>query len=84
MKSEPPEELDGARVLYRRHLPPEEGQASGAAICQYEGDNSFYLFWCNERWEVIGDTDHSSVNDATNAPWQLHSDAHKSLQRRQA
>ena len=72
MGSEPPEELDGARVLYWCHLPPEEGEALGAAICQYEGHKSFYLFWCNERWEVIGDTDHPTVDDATDALWQLY------------
>lgn len=84
MKSEPLEELDGARVLYWCHLPLEEGAASGAAICQYEGDNAFYLFWCNEQWEVIGDTDHSSIDDATDALWQLYPDAYGSLQRRPA
>jgi hypothetical protein len=38
--------------------------AHGLAICQYEGENSFYLFGCDEQWNSVSDTWHASVEDA--------------------
>lgn len=34
------------------------------AICKFENDNGFYLFYCLENWEVITDTYHDSIEDA--------------------
>ena len=38
--------------------------ASKLAICRYEEENSYYLFYCDENWEVITDTWHQSMDDA--------------------
>jgi hypothetical protein len=40
------------------------GPAKGLAICQYAGENSFYLFYCDENWKVMTDTFHLSLVDA--------------------
>lgn len=37
---------------------------AGLAICQYVGDDSYYLFYCDERWQAVTDTWHSSLDDA--------------------
>lgn len=29
--------------------------ASGIAICQYEGEDAFYLFGCDDNWESVTD-----------------------------
>lgn len=34
------------------------------AICQYEGSNKYYLFSCDTNWEVIGDFDFDTLEDA--------------------
>ncbi|MGF7040079.1 hypothetical protein [Mucilaginibacter lappiensis] len=36
----------------------------GVAICQYEGDSGYYLFYCNKMWETITDTWHETIEDA--------------------
>ena len=41
-----------------------QGPANGMAICQYEGEDSFYLFGCNENWEPITDTWHATIEAA--------------------
>jgi hypothetical protein len=41
-----------------------QGPASGLAICQYEGDNSFYLFGCDQDWQGVTDTWHQTLEDA--------------------
>jgi hypothetical protein len=70
----PPRQLDGADVLRyvvsKRevfHLiegtdPP--ARVAAMAICQYEGDNLFYLFKCTSDWDVVGDTDCQSIEEA--------------------
>lgn len=40
------------------------GPATGLAICQYDGADAYYLFGCDERWEVVTDTYHLSVEEA--------------------
>ena len=40
------------------------GAATGLAICQYEGEESFYLFGCDENWETLTDTWHKTLGDA--------------------
>lgn len=39
---------------------------SGLTICQYENDSGFQLFYCNNKWEVITDTWHESIEAAKN------------------
>ena len=41
-----------------------QGTAAGLAICQYEGEDSFYLFGCDENWEKVTDTWHETLEDA--------------------
>ncbi|HEU5011424.1 MAG TPA: hypothetical protein VFT66_02695 [Roseiflexaceae bacterium] len=43
-----------------------QGPASGLAICQYEGESSFYLFGCDQNWQSITDTWHETFEDAKN------------------
>ena len=40
------------------------GAAAGLAICQYEGEDSFYLFGCDENWETVTDTWHQTLQEA--------------------
>ena len=40
------------------------GPTNALAICQYEKDDQFYLFYCNEQWEVLTDTYHLSLESA--------------------
>ncbi len=40
------------------------GAAAGLAICRNEGDGSFYLFGCDERWHSISDTWHETPEGA--------------------
>jgi hypothetical protein len=73
---EPPELLDGARVLAfalvdesvvstagTAHRIGDEvlGPAAGLAIARYDGDAQFYLFYCDSAWQVVTDTCHPSL-----------------------
>ena len=40
------------------------GPAAGIAICQYEGEEYFYLFGCDEQWNCRSDTWHEELEDA--------------------
>jgi hypothetical protein len=40
------------------------GPARGLAICQYNGEESFYLFGCDENWVSLSETWHESLEDA--------------------
>jgi hypothetical protein len=75
----PPSELDGARVICfakisdavvptgkTRHLKAGKvlGAAAGLAVCQYPGDNYFYLFYCDPNWAVLTDTWHMTLGEA--------------------
>lgn len=40
------------------------GPAAGLAICQYDGEDSFYLFGCDQEWNSVTDTWHQTVEDA--------------------
>jgi hypothetical protein len=42
-----------------------QGAAAGLAICQYEGEDGFYLFGCDARWQTITDTLHQTLEEAT-------------------
>src|SRR5262245_40060496 len=75
----PPKQLDGANVLLwttdvhatkptvrTTHRVGDHvlGPAAALAICQYEGDSQYYLFYCDEEWSVRTDTCHQSMDDA--------------------
>jgi hypothetical protein len=38
--------------------------ASGLVICHYEGEDGFYLFSCDENWNVVTDTLHDTLEGA--------------------
>jgi hypothetical protein len=38
--------------------------ASGLAICQYSGEDAFYLFGCDVAWNSVTDTWHEDLQDA--------------------
>jgi hypothetical protein len=75
----PPAKLGKAKVLFytsidKQHKPTGNtlhyvegnifGPTAGLAICQYDRDEGFYLFYCDVDWEVITDTFHLSLDDA--------------------
>jgi hypothetical protein len=37
---------------------------SGVAICQFEGRQDFFLFYCDEEWNHITDTWHMTLSEA--------------------
>jgi hypothetical protein len=74
-----PETIGGARVIGcspiddRHHFTGNTrqivagqviGAMSGVAICQYEGENCFYLFGCDAEWRTTTDTWHQTFEDA--------------------
>lgn len=68
-----PMELDGAKVLYYTPkgnygaLKYSNGDISDyyhyLAICQYPDDHHYYLFCCNENYEVVSDWVDSSIEN---------------------
>ena len=40
------------------------GPAAGLAICQYPGEDAFYLFSCDSAWREYADTWHETLDDA--------------------
>jgi hypothetical protein len=40
------------------------GAANGLAICQYEKEEYFYLFGCDQQWNSLSDTWHETLEDA--------------------
>jgi hypothetical protein len=40
------------------------GPAAGLAICKYEVDPGYYLFYCDPEWNPVTDTYHGSVEAA--------------------
>jgi hypothetical protein len=74
-----PERVDGAKVICftlidSRHRPTGNckqivnglmlDSADGLAICQYEGETSFYLFGCDCDWNILSDTWHQTLEEA--------------------
>ena len=43
------------------------------AICKYANDDNFYLFCCNENYDVVSDWLEDSVDDCMNAASSLYS-----------
>jgi len=40
------------------------GPAAALAICQFDGEDCCYLFYCDANWNVVTDTWHESVDQA--------------------
>ena len=79
MTTGPPKLLDGANVVMytpidERHRATRTcrqfvdgellGPSTGLAICQYTGEQSLYLFSCDEQWNVLTDTLHNTLAEA--------------------
>ncbi len=75
----PPAPINGAHVLWftpidKRHRHTGncrqivagelQGPAEGLAICQYAGEDAFYLFGCDANWNATTDTCHRTVAEA--------------------
>lgn len=41
-----------------------QGPVAGLAICKYEADPGYYLFYCDREWNTITDTYHDSLDAA--------------------
>ena len=64
MTAEPPDTLDGARVLLWCRVPENAQGVRAAAICRYDGaSGGLYLFYCDERWRVISDWSERDADD---------------------
>ena len=72
-----PDTLDNAKVLFYTpkgnygDLFNDDGTIAAhfsyLAICKYDGDSGFYLFKCNENYEVETDNLFDSINDCMEA-----------------
>lgn len=65
--------IDGAAVIYYTepnnfgYVEYEDGallQIQRLAICRYDQEDQYYVFACDSEFNVLGDTVHSSVEDA--------------------
>ncbi len=73
---EPPDELDGAKVILWAYNPIKpffimkytDGTVykpvHGFAICRYKGSEIFYKFSCDSDWNVANDLDAASIEEA--------------------
>jgi len=76
---EVPLKIGGAKVLLwspidERHHPTGAckhivgGEAPapfrGLAICQCEGEDAYFLFYCDENWEAVTDGWHQTIDEA--------------------
>ena len=74
-----PKTVGGARVIQwslidERHRLTErtkqivdgelQGPAAALAVCQYDGEEAYYLFGCDEKWNAVTDTWHQTLEDA--------------------
>ena len=41
-------------------------EIKGLAVCQYQNETGYYLFYCDDSWNDITDTYHDSLEDAIN------------------
>ncbi|MFO0810330.1 MAG: hypothetical protein U0746_17035 [Gemmataceae bacterium] len=76
---QPPKAIDGAKVIEFAGIDAEVaptdaathrvggeviGPAAGLAIAQYDGADSFYLFYCDPAWQTLTDTWHPTIESA--------------------
>jgi hypothetical protein len=76
-----PNEISNATVIHytildTRHIPTGKcahivtgeliNSVAGLAICQYTGEDSYYLFYCDQNWHTLTDTWHATLQDALN------------------
>lgn len=74
-----PNEIDNAKVLFfiiigenQKHTGNTKSfvkgelmdAAYGLAICQYDKEDGYYLFDCDDNWNAINDTYHETIEEA--------------------
>ncbi len=79
---EAPRMIGGSKVICvtlidRRHQPTGncghivaglvQEPASGLAVCQYEGEDCFFLFRCDANWNSVTDSWHATLEEALGA-----------------
>ena len=79
MSQQTPETIDEAKVYFTlifsednsptgktRHTVNSEQVSDfyALAICKYENDSGYYLFYCNSEWDAITDTYHDTIERA--------------------
>lgn len=76
-----PVEIDGARVIKVTKFGDygivdydsgEEKEIKNLAICSYGTGHEYYLFACDEDFNVLGDTLHNSIEEAMQTALQLY------------
>lgn len=76
-----PDEIDGAKVIkytptgnfgYVEWDDGEDREIRILAICNYDDNQECYLFACDEKFNVLGDTLHDCIEDAVKAAIQLY------------
>ncbi|WP_433946693.1 hypothetical protein [Paenibacillus sp. SN-8-1] len=45
-------------------IPTDKLPITAMAICHYEGSHEYYLFSCDLDWQVIGDFDFNTLEEA--------------------
>ena len=93
MMKEPPDQLDGAKVLYWAWsgddpffvMPYSDGSGGipiyGLAVCQYKS-GAIYRFSCSYEWEVENDSDRETIEDAMSGASGQHDIATVEWQKR--
>lgn len=58
--------LDEKRTGATKHIIGGQEQTDfyGLAICQYEGEQGYYLFYCDKDWRELTDTWHEDLESA--------------------
>ncbi len=79
MSDKPPQLIDGAHLLLftridSRHEPTQACDhtvagaplptVAGLAICRYDEAGPFYVFYCDDAWNVLTDTAHDTLEQA--------------------
>lgn len=76
---EPPSKLDGAQVLLWAYAPRNpffvmeysDGRPykpiHGFAVCRYQGEEQYYKFSCDAKWNVENDSVHAALEEAVTA-----------------
>ncbi|QMV41315.1 hypothetical protein [Cohnella cholangitidis] len=59
-------------ILNEKNEIVEKLPITAMAICQYDGSRGYYLFSCDSDWEVIGDFDFATIEDAKESAKHSH------------
>jgi hypothetical protein len=58
----------GTSTNFTKHIVngSERKDFCGLAICQYDGEEGYYLFYCDSNWNDVTDTWHANIESAKN------------------